>query len=724
MIIDTSQGSVEVVGDIKEFKTSIDPKNLEFITTLLSSNLYSDPEQSFIREIVSNAWDSHVEAGTTDTPVIVRFDGYNGEWSVTIRDYGVGLSPERFQEVFCNIGSSTKRESNDYIGGFGIGKYSSLACSNTVYITSYYEGKAYYYVMVKSGNSITTNLLMEKPTNERNGVEVTIKSISDLTPYNKALQYIVFFPNVYIDGAPNADMINSAKLKRFNNFAAASIPIPSKLLLGNVLYPVQKYHLNCGARNFIERIEGTGIVIKFDVGEINITPNRENIIYSSDTIKKIEDRVMAAKVELDTLVDAKVTKDYDDIIEYHNTVSKIVCYDPVSDSIKLYGSYYRINPAKMFSTSITYKGVDLRSDIQCLSNILSMQLPNFKGVVSDAKIYSKKMPWNVINANQLKTPKLLVLNAGARLIASAKSYIKENYNEYGIMTDISEFEFCEWVKEKLGSLSIGKTVNLDLILTGIYQSMMKKAVKLDLDNDATFLKYKADLAANRPTDAKDLRGAILYVWNERGYKEKKTFERFSHAVDFIKGLKKGVILTKMDVDDYLFSTIANLKGFVFIKARKDIVEDLKELKLKCMVDVTWLLNKDPMLSIVKTLVKYFPDGIDTSQVLEININLEKDLQDEFIRLCRIENRFREKIQYRSLALRGSVPYDPYTEYLCLRLKSYLAKHHKAKELSSSIGCYNPTLTTAVVMKTKAYKISSEAYNRIKNNKLLNVLCRK
>lgn len=119
MIIDSSQGNIEVVGDIKEFKTSIDPKNLEFITTLLSSNLYSDPEQSFIREIVSNAWDSHVEAGTTNTPVIVRFQRYNGMYDITIRDYGTGLSPQRFQEVYCNIGSSTKRDSNDYIGGFG-----------------------------------------------------------------------------------------------------------------------------------------------------------------------------------------------------------------------------------------------------------------------------------------------------------------------------------------------------------------------------------------------------------------------------------------------------------------------------------------------------------------------------------------------------------------------------------------------------------------------------
>ena len=123
MISNSSQGNIEAIGDVKEFKTSIDPKNLEFITTLLSSNLYSDPEQSFIREIVSNAWDSHVEAGTTDIPVIIKFaKGTNYDWSITIRDYGVGLSPERFKTIFCNIGSSTKRESNDYIGCFGKNK--------------------------------------------------------------------------------------------------------------------------------------------------------------------------------------------------------------------------------------------------------------------------------------------------------------------------------------------------------------------------------------------------------------------------------------------------------------------------------------------------------------------------------------------------------------------------------------------------------------------------
>ena len=72
MIINAQQSDIQVTGDITEFKSSIDPKNLEFITTLLSSNLYSAPERSFMREIVSNAWDSQVEAGTTNIPIIIK----------------------------------------------------------------------------------------------------------------------------------------------------------------------------------------------------------------------------------------------------------------------------------------------------------------------------------------------------------------------------------------------------------------------------------------------------------------------------------------------------------------------------------------------------------------------------------------------------------------------------------------------------------------------------
>lgn len=729
MIIDTSQGDIEVVGDIKEFKTSIDPKNLEFITTLLSSNLYSDPEQSFIREIVSNAWDSHVEAGTTDTPVIIRF----GKDSVTIRDFGVGLSPERFQEVYCNIGSSTKRESNDYLGGFGIGKYSALACSNTAYITSYYESTAYYYVMVKSGNSITTNLLMEKPTNEKNGVEVTIKNIRDLEPYNRALQFITFFPNVYIYNAKNADIINTVKLKRFNNFAAASMIIPSKLLLGNVLYPCNKYHLNGECRDFLYDIEMTGIVIKFDVGEINITPNRENIIYSSDTIKKIENRIIEAKKELNALVLNRISNDYDNIEHYFKAINDIIEYNPITDSITDWSRKggYKVVPRDMTQSCITYKGIDLIDSLSVLRLIFNLNIPRYKGVIYDDKMMIKRLHYKVQYNGMLKSNKILILNSDARLIPALKLYLRENYDEYGIMNEVSEQEFIDYI-DKL--VSWPNTIqNKDLIIKGVFEALVNKAKKLDVTNDAGYLQYKKSLIADKSVDAKEIRESILYVFNNHRYKDKVYFKRFSEVVAYIKSLKKGVLLTNMDASESAFSAIANIKGYVFIKARKDIVSDLRNAGLKCLVDIDWVTKKDPLLSVTKAIIQGLANkdsvnrSIDKSDIEEISETVPDELRKEFNKIAEIMSLYNSNYSYVYLANSENVKADSHTTNICKQLKYHLDKYREAtdfvKKSAYGIGSCD-LLTTAVVIKTRAYRVNYKTYNKYKNNKLIKVLCKK
>ena len=114
MIINRDESEVAVLGEVQKYKVGIDERNINHIVTILSSNLYSHPMQSFLRETVSNAIDSHLEAGV-DEPIIITIT----DQDLSIRDFGTGISPERFQNIYTNIGSSTKRQSNNYIGSFG-----------------------------------------------------------------------------------------------------------------------------------------------------------------------------------------------------------------------------------------------------------------------------------------------------------------------------------------------------------------------------------------------------------------------------------------------------------------------------------------------------------------------------------------------------------------------------------------------------------------------------
>lgn len=718
MIIDTSQGDIEVIGDIKEFKTSIDPKNLEFITTLLSSNLYSDPEQSFIREIVSNAWDSHVEAGNTDTPVIVKFSNNLSSKTITIRDYGTGLSPERFAEVYCNIGSSTKRDSNDFIGGFGIGKYSSLACSNTVYITSYYNNMAYYYVMVKSGNAITTNLLREQPTTEKNGVEISIKGITSWNAYINALDCIVFFPNVYVDGINHK--LNSTKIKRFEHFAVSSQSTNLRLLLGNVLYPCNETLLPSDVSAFLNDIRYTGIVIRFEIGELGITPNRENIIYTSDTIDKISTRVRAAKKELYDIISKKLYKDYQNIEEYCKCFNTTLYYDVLQDSIDTRYNGYKINREDIDTSYITFRGVDLNDELIYINSICNTILPNFKAVIHNDKLYSNKLIWNIRKWDTISSKKILICKNCSRLTAAIKSYVREKYNNYTIVSDISEDIVKNHIERHITHYnSTSTSKHKDLVIKGIYDTIMAKSVTIDFNTDADFAAYKAELASMKVPAKIEQKKTILY--EVHGYRQAREFSRFSAALDYIKGLKKGVILANMDEDESFWYALACIKDYVFIKANKETVAQIRELNLTCIVDMGWLLREDPLIDKTYTVKTCFPTGLPP-EFFSLEYTIDESLYKEFLDIHKI---FSYASSYTTYCKNvGKI--DPYTKYICDKIKYYLTKWQEAKDIIGE--SYNTklsnVLTAAVVVKTGSYRINYRAYKDIKNNKLLRVLCKK
>lgn len=300
----------EYIGDIQENRVGIDKSNLDFITTLLTSNLYSKPLESFLRETVANAYDSHMEAGTEEHILLLIQDKGYKTYTISIRDYGVGVSPERFEKIYRNIGSSTKRDSNDYIGMFGIGRFSCLSCADVANITSYYNGKKYSYLMYKNGGGINIDKMSETEGDFRNGLEVSIeKTVYSDYDWEQAIYHLCLFDKLHITYQgenyrlkDTAYRFNERKITNFNAFSRCSLLSTSKnyFKVGNVLYDM-------GGNVDLETTDG--LIISLPIGSVDITPNREALQYTDYTNRTISQKVAETKKELQDMVNTYIKGD-------------------------------------------------------------------------------------------------------------------------------------------------------------------------------------------------------------------------------------------------------------------------------------------------------------------------------------------------------------------------------------------------------------------------------
>jgi hypothetical protein len=355
MILENNKTDVIVTGDVQENNVRVDMKNLDHVIMLLSSNLYSNPEESFLRETISNGIDSTIEANNNE-PVILKFwwNVAASTFAVTIRDYGTGISPERFQEIYLSIGASTKRSSNAYIGSFGIGRFSSLACSDAATIVSYYNGIKYTYLMIRNAGKINIDAVNQEPTNEPNGVEITINQDS-LYKYSSAVSKLLYFKNLYVDYANDAamcsdlkatiDWLHEVKIIEKNNFyigysdksfnwRVGNTDLNSYkfyLTLGNVIYPYDPSYIPEADDSWSLRDILHVIQLKFDIGDLDITPNREQLLYSEKTIFALKKKCQDAIEELIDIANEDLNKNYTDLIDYFKKInchSKKLLFEP------------------------------------------------------------------------------------------------------------------------------------------------------------------------------------------------------------------------------------------------------------------------------------------------------------------------------------------------------------------------------------------------------------
>ena len=760
MIINKQESNIQVIGDITEFKTSIDPKNLEFITTLLSSNLYSAPERSFIREIVSNAWDSQVEAGTTDIPIIIKitesennnsYSRFTGYGDITIRDFGTGLSPERFNEVYRNIGSSTKRESNAYHGAFGIGHLSGFSCSNTMYITSYYNGTCYEYIGIKDADTIVYTLVSTSPTIEKNGLEVTLKNVY-LSKYRNSLKYIWFFPNVFIeDNNTNykSTSINDIKIKKYNNFWVSSVEVEDKLLLGNVLYPLNRtelgsrldYHLS----NFLGRIKYSGIVLKFDIGELSVTPNRESIIYTKEGVDKIINKILAVQKEIYNIIEKESKKDFTDLVQYTKLFKNSKCFDFFNETICTYKSSLYSIPEDQ-NLSITYKSKNLSEYINLLGLLIKIKYCS-KWVVANNRVYNtdNNIPYRIedcLNLGNLdkENIKILILKEDIKLGKYLREYLINTYNSNDCCIVIKPLDI-NLLKSYLSPstfVSYNNKPDIDFILQELINYIQSKGTIVDFNNDADFIKYreesKKEAKLNKKNDT--FKKEVTVTLYRSGYSsgDRRNFTNLNTAVEFLKRCHKGVVIINRDTPSNIKEIIFE-RGFLPIFVNKQVKELLRKYSFN--VELSWVLHKDPYLDYYKTIidtinVNYTNERSFATKLLVLKSIISPNYFDIIDAIWAIHDSYVSSCIYGTYAKNvGKI--DESLKTKVLEIKRFLSEYDKAVDILADSGVYNDnyrydnnykSILAKILIKNKSFMINADTYKRIKHNQLINILCKK
>lgn len=155
------------------YDVKLDASASQLIMDVLAK-LYDNPVEAAIREYVSNAYDANVEAGSTE-PVHLHVPTEDEPY-LEVSDTGNGLDYLEIVSVFANFDTSTKRDSNEFIGGFGIGSKSGLAISDKIHVSSVCNGLLNEFVIERKDGILQTRFIVEnKETTSTSGTTVTIK---------------------------------------------------------------------------------------------------------------------------------------------------------------------------------------------------------------------------------------------------------------------------------------------------------------------------------------------------------------------------------------------------------------------------------------------------------------------------------------------------------------------------------------------------------------------
>lgn len=275
-----------VVGESQVFSIAANGNTFRTIV----DGLYSNKEQSIVRELCANAWDAQKRVGSSRA-FFVRGPVLDDQ-QFSVRDYGIGMDHKKVMTLYTTMFMSDKSETNDQVGMFGLGSKSPFSYTDQFNLTCY-DGKIarFYTCSIGDAGLPQINLMQEVQSDEPRGVLVSFHvRPNDHHNFRNAIESVslaydpVFETNLKKLPAKGEVAIQG---KGWQSYTNSHLPAQWCVRQGCVIYPLTETSGLVLPRDSTER----HYLLECPIGTIQVTASRETIAYKEAVVEYLKDRL-------------------------------------------------------------------------------------------------------------------------------------------------------------------------------------------------------------------------------------------------------------------------------------------------------------------------------------------------------------------------------------------------------------------------------------------------
>lgn len=285
--------------ELPTMTSRVDPEGARRMMEMLV-NLYADRRLAVVREYVSNAVDASRAAGSqypveVTTPTLL-------DPNFVVTDRGTGMSLVEVEATFLAFAASSKRDSDDLIGGLGVGAKSAWALSESFLVDTVKDGRR---TTVRAASNLEHQVMVAgEPSDLPNGTTIIVPVAvgQESEAWQRVVQEVATAHDpgtVVVDGKPvdsiggGPEWIGPVACRRILRSDRSTVVVRS----GGTLFS--------SVPDITDRVlESTGLfacVVELPIGSFDHTPSRESIIATDRTRAAVDAAVAEFTVQFEKL---------------------------------------------------------------------------------------------------------------------------------------------------------------------------------------------------------------------------------------------------------------------------------------------------------------------------------------------------------------------------------------------------------------------------------------